>query len=150
MAAFLHAPPAGTRFTSGDLGAWYASLAERTAIAEVGHHLRREARNTRLPSLTMPYRTYAAHLDGAYDDIRRMRRGRLELYAPDSYAASQAYGESVRAAGGDGIVYGSIRHAGGTNVVALRPKNVRDVVMGAQYELIAPVSGKIIARRLPT
>lgn len=34
MAAFLHADPAGGRFTDGRLGAWYASLDVGTAIAE--------------------------------------------------------------------------------------------------------------------
>jgi hypothetical protein len=31
----------------------------------------------------------------------------------------------------------------------LRPKNVRDVVMGTHFEITAPVSGKVIARALP-
>ena len=46
-------------------------------------------------------------------------------------------------------MYDSVRHVGGINVVALRPKNVRDVVMGTHYEITAPVSGKVIARALP-
>ena len=63
--------------------------------------------------------------------------------------ASQAFGEAIRSSGGDGILYDSVRHVGGTNVVALRPKNVRHVVMGTHYEITAPVSGKVIARSLP-
>jgi hypothetical protein len=35
------------------------------------------------------------------------------------------------------------------DVVALRPKNVCDVVMSSHYEITAPVSGKVIARTLP-
>ena len=41
MAAFLHASPEGARFTDAALGAWYASLADTTALEEVAHHLRR-------------------------------------------------------------------------------------------------------------
>ena len=43
MASFLHVAPGGMRFNAGELGAWYAAAAIRTAVAEVGHHLRREA-----------------------------------------------------------------------------------------------------------
>ena len=148
MASFLHGGPAGLRFTSVDLNAWYASFTRRTAIAEVAHHLRREAVNIRVPSLTLQYRTYTAKLAGAYQDIRGMAATRPELYKADDYAASQTFGEALRASGGDGILYDSVRHVGGINVVALRPKNVRDVVMGTHYEITAPVSGKVIARTL--
>jgi hypothetical protein len=88
-------------------------------------------------------------LIGAYEDIRGMAATRPELYRADDYAASQTFGETIRASGGNGIVYDSVRHAGGVNVVAMRPKNVRDIVMGPRYEITAPVSGKVIARTLP-
>jgi RES domain len=149
MASFLHGGPAGLRFTSPDLNGWYASLARRTAIAEVAHHLRREAVNMRVSSLTLHYRTYTSKLAGTYQDIRGMTATRPELYRADNYTASQSFGEAIRAAGGDGIVYDSVRHVGGTNIVALRPKNVRDIVMGVHYEITAPISGKVIARALP-
>ena len=149
MASFLHGGPAGLRFTSPDLNGWYASLARRTAIAEVAHHLRREAVNMRVPSLKLHYRTYTATLAGAYEDIRGMIATRPELYKADDYTVSQTFGETIRASGHDGIVYDSVRHVGGTNIVALRPKNVRDLIMGVHYEITAPVSGKVIARTLP-
>ncbi len=38
MAAYLHASPVGGRFNGPELGAWYASAALKTAVAEVGHH----------------------------------------------------------------------------------------------------------------
>jgi len=149
MASFLHGGLTGLRFTSADLNGWYASVARRTAIAEVAHHLRREAVNMRVPSLTLHYRTYSAKLIGTYEDIRGMAATNAELYKAADYTASQTFGEAIRAAGGDGIVYDSVRHVGGINVLALRPKNVRDVTMGSHYEITAPVSGKVIARTLP-
>jgi hypothetical protein len=149
MASFLHGGPTGLRFTSRDLNAWYASLALRTAIAEVAHHLRREAVNMRVNSLTLHYRTYTAELAGRYHDIRGVRSARPELYRSDDYTASQVFGESLRASGEEGILYDSVRHAGGTNVVALRPRNVRNVVMGSHYEITVPISGKVIVRTLP-
>ena len=149
MAAFLHAPEAGTRFACGQLGAWYAGTKVRTAIAEVSHHLRREAAFRRRREMRLQYRTYVARLAGRYVDIRGLRAERAEIYRPDDYAASQAFGEGIRAAGGPGILYDSVRLSGGTNVVAYLLGNIRDVAQAAHYEVTAPVVGKVVARTLP-
>jgi hypothetical protein len=148
MASFLHAPPNGLRFTSTYLNGWYAAFDRRTAIAEVAHHLRREAINMRRASLTLQYRTYSAQLAGQYHDIRGQHVELADVYSPDNYGASQAFGEKIRAAGGDGILYDSVRHVGGTNVVAFRPRNVTVVVPGTHYEVTVPVTGKVVARAL--
>ena len=148
MASFLHAAPYGLRFTTADLGGWYAAFDRRTAIAEVAHHLRREAINMRVSSLTLQYRTYSAELAGQYHDIRGQLATRPDVYNPNSYTASQAFGQKIRSEGGDGILYDSVRHVGGTNVVAFRPRNVRNVVMGTHYEVMVPVKGKVVARSL--
>lgn len=149
MAAFLHVAPGGMRFNGPDLGAWYASAALPTAIAEVGHHLRREAVATGAASLTRQYRTYTARLEGDYLDIRGQQGARQDVYASDSYAAGQALGESIRAAGGAGILFDSLRYAGGLNVVAHRPRKILDVTQRDHFELsIGAASPRIEARRL--
>ena len=149
MAAFLHVAPGGMRFNGPDLGAWYAAAALTTAVAEVGHHLRREALAVGAAFLTRQYRTYTARLDGAYLDIRGEQGARPEAYAGDAYAGGQALGEAVRAGGGDGILYDSLRHRGGVNVVAYRPRKVLDVTQGDHFELRVEAAGpRIEARRL--
>lgn len=147
MASFLHAAPSGLRFSGPELGAWYASMAVNTAILEVSHHLRREAHRSGMPEMRTQYRTYSATLDGFYEDIRGQQVERSELYAPADYAAAQAFGETVRGSG-DGIVYDSLRHSGGVNVVAYRPRKILQVTQCEHYELTVPLIGKIIARRL--
>lgn len=132
MAAFLHAAPGGGRFNSPDLGAWYASADIVTAAAEVGHHLRREAVARRVPAMSRTFRTYAARLAGAYDDLRGSHP---EVHAPDDYAAGQVLGEAERRAGGDGFLYDSVRRSGGTNVVAYRPSKVLEVTQAEHYEI---------------
>ena len=149
MAAFLHSAPSGGRFSAPELGAWYAAAAIETAAAEVGHHLRREAVARRVPEMRREFRQYAAHLAGSYRDIRGLAAERPELYAPDSYAASQIFGERVRAAGEAGILYDSVRHAGGVNVVAHRPRNVLDVVQADHFEIGVTAVGRTVeVRRL--
>jgi hypothetical protein len=145
MAAFLHAAPAGTRFAGPELGAWYASAAPRTAIAEVAHHLRREAVARGLALMRRTFRQYEAVLEG--EDFTRVEADPA-LLDPASYVAGQAYGEALRAASGAGIVYPSLRHAGGTNVVAYRPRGIGRVVQAAHFEVTAPVLGRVVARRL--
>jgi hypothetical protein len=145
MAAFLHAPVSGARFSAPDLGAWYAAAALRTAVAEVAHHLRREAVARKLREARRTYRAYTAKLLGDdYLDIRGLRAARPDVYAPDSYAASQILGETVRAAGRSGIVYDSVRHAGGTNVVVHRPRRVTEVSQATHYDIIVPAAGRIV------
>ena len=148
MASFLHAAPTGLRFTGPELGAWYASEAINTAIIEVSHHLRREAHRSGMPEMrNHQYRTYSATLDGAYEDIRGLRATRPALYAADDYSAGQVFGEDIRRTG-DGIVYDSVRHVSGVNVVAYRPRKIRNVTQRDHYELTVPLVGRIVVRRL--
>jgi hypothetical protein len=149
MASFLHAAPTGLRFSGPELlGAWYASEAINTAIIEVSHHLRREAHRSGMPEMRgHQYRTYSATLEGAYEDIRGLQATRPALYAADDYSASQPFGEDIRRTG-DGIVYDSVRHVGGVNVVAYRPRKIRNVTQRDHYELTVPIVGRIVVRRL--
>jgi hypothetical protein len=149
MATFLHVPPTGSRFNGVDLGAWYAAAALETAAFEVAHHLRREAAALEVPSLGRAYRTYTAELAGSYLDIRGQQALRADVYASDSYLASQALGESIRISGGAGIVYDSVRHSGGTNVVAHRPRNVLSVTQADHWHLmVEAASPRVSLHRL--
>src|SRR3546814_18090805 len=65
MASFLQVAPDGMRFNRAELGAWSAAKAVETAIAEVAHHLRREALARGEISLTRKYRSYSAELLGS-------------------------------------------------------------------------------------
>jgi RES domain len=149
MAAFLHVSPDGMRFNGSDLGAWYAAASLRTAVAEVAHHLRREASDQGLLGLNRVYRAYSSRLAGEYLDIRGQQAAHPDLYDGTSYASSQPFGETTRASGGSGIIYESVRHAGGVNVVAYRPRNVLNVVQSDHYEIkVVTATNRIEARRL--
>lgn len=135
MAAFLHIAPGGMRFNGPDLGAWYASAEIATAVAEVGHHLRREAAARRVPAMRRTYRNYSAALLGEYVDIRGRTADLTGLLAPDSYVASQAFAEPLRRDGHCGILYGSVRRRGGSNVAVWKPIGVTDVVQAEHFEI---------------
>jgi class 3 adenylate cyclase len=42
----------------------------------------------------------------------------------------------------------SLRHIGGVNVVAYRPRKICNVTQRDHYEITVPITGKIIVRRL--
>ena len=147
MAAFLHAPLDGARFSGPDLGAWYAAERIETGIAEVAHHLRREAFARRLPTASRRYRAYSCRLLGSYRDVRGLGDG--ALYNRVSYADGQIFGESLRAAGEDGIIYDSLRHRDGVAICAYRPSKVVDVVQAEHFDIeVAVASATIGVTRL--
>src|ERR1700738_3401731 len=128
MAAFLHVAPGGMRFNGSELGACYAADDIRTAAAEAGHHLRREAAARSVATMSRTYRAYTATLLGDYLDIRGQHVTRPDVYASDRYDASQKLGEDVRASGGAGLLYESLRRQTGVYAVAHRPRNITDIV----------------------
>lgn len=144
MAVFLHGAPGGTRFNGPDLGAWYASSDIRTGAAEVAHHLRREAVDRGRATMSRKYRTYTATLLGQYLDIRGQQTIRRDIYASDSYVASQKLGEQIRSSGGDGILYDSLRRQNGVNIVAHRPRNITEIVQATHFEITISATSRII------
>ena len=147
MAAFLHVAPGGMRFNGPELGAWYAADDIRTAVAEVGHHLRREAVARSVATMSRTYRAYAATLLGDYLDIRGQQAEHPDVYASDRYDASQKFGEEVRTSGGGGILYDSLRRRTGINVVALRPRNITDIVQEDHFEIAVSAASRTIEVR---
>ncbi|HMN72738.1 MAG TPA: RES family NAD+ phosphorylase [Rhodoblastus sp.] len=144
MAAFLHAAPGGMRFNGPDLGAWYASDDIRTAAAEVGHHLRREAVARSVATMSRTYRAYTATLAGDYLDIRGRQAEYPDIYAGESYDASQGFGEGVRSSGGAGILYTSLRRRSGVKVVAFRPRHIGDILQEDHFEIAVSAAGRTI------
>lgn len=148
MASFLHASP--TRFNGADLGAWCAGDDIRTSVAEVAHHLRRETVARSVPAMKRTYRTYVANLLG--DDYRDIRGDQVNLgnvYKSDSYADSQVFGAIVRQARKSGILFDSLRWAGGSNIVSYHPSNVTNVLQGDYYEIQVEADDRtLIVKRL--
>lgn len=144
MAAFLHVAPGGMRFNGPALGAWYAADDIRTAAAEVGHHLRREAAARNEATMSRTYRAYTATLLGDYLDIRGQQLTRPDVYASERYDVSQKLGEDIRMSGGVGLLYDSLRRRTGINVVAHRPRNIVDIVQTDHFEITVLSKARMI------
>lgn len=154
MAAFLHADQAGGRFTDGRLGAWYASFHVETAIAETAYHSTRRLRLSAggFPS-NIQMRQLLAGIDCDLVDIRSQKETRTDLYHPDDYRAGRTFGIGLRwptsGVAENGIVYDSVRRAGGTNVCVFRPSLIiLPVVQADHYEYRWDASGAITVLKL--
>jgi hypothetical protein len=123
---FCHAHPLGSRFNGPDRGAWYAAFELRTAQAEVGFHKTVQLAEIDRFEDSVTYDDYLADFSASFHDLRRAR-GFKECLAPDSYVASQALAEALLEAGSLGVVYPSVRRAGGTCVACFRPALVTNV-----------------------
>lgn len=113
MAAFTHPNPAGSRFTDGSYGVFYATRELETAIAETVHHRALFMQATDEPPQELDMRVYAVDLQGELHDIRALRVPRADLYDAHSYVISQALGNRLRDMNSHGIVYQSVRRGGG-------------------------------------
>ncbi len=134
MAAFCHPREGGSRFSTGDRGAWYAARAIETAIAESVYHRTAELREVGAFETRVQMRVYLADFSARFHDIRGVRRAQAALYDPDSYAVSQELGRQILESGGNGIVYRSVRDLAGECLVCFRPALVRNVRAGGHYE----------------
>lgn len=129
-AAFCHAHPLGARFNGPDRGAWYAGFDLATSQAEVAFH-----RSVQLAEIgrfedSVTYDDYLADFSAVFHDLSRGFRACLD---PDSYVASQDLAERLLGAGSLGVVYPSVRHAGGTCIACFRPALVGNVRRGKTY-----------------
>jgi RES domain-containing protein len=129
-AAFTHAHPLGGRFNTAGRGAWYAAFEMETAQAEVAFHRSEELKEVRWTAEEVsPYIDYLADFRYDFHDLRD-DQDFASCLDPKSYAVSQLLGTQLLRTGSAGIVYPSVRHAGGTCIVCFRPPLVLNVQEG--------------------
>jgi hypothetical protein len=122
MAAFTHVSPAGSRFSNGTYGVFYAAQREATAIAETCYHRERFMRATNEARAELDMRVLNVTVKAALHDLRGMRQIMPEVYSLEDYTASQLVGGALRAGGSNGVVYDSVRHDTGKCVGVFRPR----------------------------
>lgn len=135
-AAFCHPSPGGARFNSPDRGAWYASFELETSQAEVAYHRQLWLEETKWEEEdTADYADYLADFRAEFHDLRGTKDYR-ECLSPTSYAASQALAAQLLELGSAGVVYPSVRRAGGTCIGCFRPVLVTHVRRGDVFQIV--------------
>ena len=135
-AAFCHPAPDGSRFNSADRGAWYAGFEVETSQAEVAYHKQLWLQETDWNEEEVAdYVDYRADFRAEFHDLRGTTE-HADCLSPTSYAASQALAAQLLEAGSAGIVYPSVRRAGGTCIACFRPVLVTNVQKGEKFTFV--------------
>ena len=136
-ASFAYAKPREPmRFNPANRGAWYSALVIATSIAEVGYHLTKALADAGDFNAVVEFSEMLASMSGVFVDLReRADHPALDPDPATGYVAGNAIAAQARAEGYNGIIYPSVRHAGGTCIAALWPNVVQSVVQGAMVRL---------------
>ncbi len=126
MAAFTHLNPAGSRFSDGSYGVFYAARERAAAIAETRYHSTLFLQATREAAIHLQMRLYQVRVKGEVVDLQAYCKKHPDILAPESYAAAQVAGNKVRASGANGLIYPSVRYSGGSCVAAFRTGILKD------------------------
>lgn len=136
MAAFTHVHPEGSRFADATFGAYYAAREIETAIAEQAHHRGAFLARTREAPGEVDLRAYLAKIDTRLVDVRGWGKRKPDIMNIGDYAASQRFARARRAEGAGGILYDSVRRAGGQCVAIFRARLVSPVRQGPHICLV--------------
>ncbi|MEF7612269.1 RES family NAD+ phosphorylase [Aquincola sp. MAHUQ-54] len=131
MAAFTHLNPLGSRFSDGTFGVFYAAADRAVAVAETSYHHGRFLAATQQGPMHLPMRLYHVAVDARLHDLRPEGAVASQVYDPNDYAAAQALGKQLRASDSAGVVYRSVRHAGGYCVGLFKPRAARNCIHAA-------------------
>ncbi len=134
MAGFCHPRPEGGRFNGPDRGAWYAGRTLETAHAEVAYHRTRELEEIGVLDTRLQMRLYLADFKASFHDVRPHIPENEPLHNPLDYTASQTLARDLLRAGSNGIIYRSVRYAGGECIACFRPRLVANVRPDAHFE----------------
>lgn len=132
-AAFTYPRPEGSRFNTGERGAWYCAFERETALAEVIFHKTVEYQEINRFDDSVQYQGLLADFTSEFHDIRG--RGFSKYLDPRSYIASQDLAVQLLDAGSMGIIYPSVRRPDGTCLACFRPALVGNVRKGPAYRL---------------
>lgn len=136
-AAFAYARPrTANRFNGPGRGAWYAALDVETCLAEVTFHLTRFLADAGLYEAVVDYAELHASFAGEFLDLRTHSDHPALSPDPDTgYPEGNRLADLALAHGLNGILYPSVRHAGGTCIAALVPHAVQSVAQGDMWRL---------------
>ena len=131
MAAFTHVNLDGSRFSAGQWGVFYAARERATATAETRYHHARFLAATAQGPMHLPMRLYHVAIDARLHDLRPRQPAFEACHQTDSYAESRALAARLHAGGSAGVVYRSVRHAGGQCVGLFSPQGAQRCVHAA-------------------
>lgn len=133
-AAFCYTRETGNRFSGPDRGAWYATWGDarvETAQSEVAWHLTRELRATGVFENVTAYRELNASFATGLHDLNGAEcDAELDPEPATGYPAGQRLASQLMAERSNGVLFPSVRRAGGLCLAAFRPHLIQNVRQG--------------------
>jgi len=122
MAPFCHfSPERPSRFSDGSYGVCYVGNKFEVALAETVFHFERFMKSTVEAPALISYRELILRVDAQLHDLRDKPEFQSSL-DPDDYTDAQSKARELRRKhASDGIVYPSVRYAGGEAIAAFWP-----------------------------
>ena len=118
-AAFAYWKPREANRFNAARGAWYAALDVETCIREVAHHMSEFLARSGQIKGVVEYAEMFASMAGEFVDLRQTPdHPCLDPDPAVGYPIGNALADAARAQGLNGIIYPSVRQAGGTCIVA--------------------------------
>ena len=116
----------GSRFND-NWGVYYASKDYKTAAKEVAYHHTVANRDYGIGAGKISYHVICGNITGELVDLRNQQKKYPSYYRPHDYRKSQQFGASLRDSGDNGVVYSSVRDAGGECAGVIRPRVLSNV-----------------------
>jgi hypothetical protein len=133
MAAFTHIGMP-SRFTNGQYGVYYCGSTLDVAIAETRYHRELFLATTQEPDTEITMREYINEVVLPVADIRGSDFD--NLHQPNSYDASQAFAKQQLLEGANGLLYRSVRLAGGECCAIFKPKALSSATQGCHLRYV--------------
>jgi hypothetical protein len=131
MTAFTHVNAECSRFSNGGYGVDYAAFERDTAALETAHHRAMFLRRTNEAPCIVEMRCYLADIAADLHDLRGATR---QPPRPRQKCGKPAPPpRELRAAGGDGLDYDSVRHSDGRCVALCYPDLVAPTGQGPHF-----------------
>ena len=131
-AAYSYTAPNGARFNNNVRGAWYSAFDIETSIAEVSFHMWRIMQYAGLSEECVTKDDWLASFEGAFHDLREdPKHEALHADIDIGYPVGQRLAASLMNDNSIGLIYPSVRHETGTNLVCFRPALVQNPQKGA-------------------
>lgn len=136
MAPFTHVSvDRPRRFSRGLYGVLYAANRFETALLEtVHHHAAFMARTNEAPGWTSQFRALSMSVSATLHDLMARREEAADELRMDDYEAAQGLGQSLKAAGSEGLIYPSVRDPEGDCVALFFPDLARHPVQTRHFD----------------
>lgn len=134
-----------SRFNDKTQEVWYCAFEHDTAVQEVAYHRKRIQEDTEEFGNEVIYREFFADFTGVFHDAQALPPGEGILGADPktAYPLGQKLAHQLRAEGGRGIIYPSVRKSGGICLVVFHRESVQNARLGGRWKMSWSKEGEL-------